>query len=45
MSESQVVSNDEVSQDFRAMLSQFITASNAAREADRIQHQQDISEL
>jgi hypothetical protein len=45
MSESQVVSNDEVSQDFRTMLSQFITASNAAREADLIQHQQDISEL
>jgi hypothetical protein len=45
MSEIQAVSNDEIPQDLRAMLSQFITASKEAREADRIQHQQDISEL
>jgi hypothetical protein len=45
MSENQVISNDEISQDLRTMLSQFITASNLACEADRIQHQQDISEL
>jgi hypothetical protein len=45
MSETQAVSNDEIPQDLRAMLSQFITASKETREADRIQHQQDISEL
>jgi hypothetical protein len=45
MSELQALSNDENPQDLRAMLSQFITASNLSREADRIQHQQDISEL
>jgi hypothetical protein len=45
MSEPQPVSNDENPQDLRSMLSQFITASNLAREADRIQQQQEISEL
>jgi hypothetical protein len=39
MSELQASSNDENPQDLRAMLSQFKTASNLAREADRIQHQ------
>jgi hypothetical protein len=41
MSETEAVSNDEIPQDLRATLSQFITASKEAREADRIQHQQD----
>ena len=45
MSETQAVSSDEIPQDLRSMLSQFISASNKAREMDRIQHQQDISEL
>ena len=45
MSETQAVSSDEIPQDLRSMLSQFISASNKARETDRIQHQQDISEL
>ena len=41
MSETQAVSSDEILPDLRAMLSQFIIASNEAR----IQHQQEISEL
>ena len=45
MSETQAASNDEIPQDLRTMLSQFIPTSNAAREADRVHHQQDISEL
>jgi hypothetical protein len=45
MSETQESKTDDSPPDLRTMLSQFITASNAAREADRIQHQQDISEL
>ena len=45
MSETQAVSSDGIPQDLRSMLSQFISASNKAREMDRIQHQQDISEL
>ena len=45
MSETQVASNDEIPQDVRTILSHFITASNVAREADRVQHQQDITEL
>ena len=45
MSETQAASNDEIPQDGRTILSHFITASNVAREADRVQHQQDITEL